>query len=86
MSTLSQRLARLDAVARRKAMDERNAKRRAEYAVRPKVLLWDDPAYNPDLGFGRKKTEDAMIEPDFDDLCNWYNSDELPSPGAQGDE
>ena len=77
MSPLSQRLAKLDAVERRKAMDERNAKRRAEYTVRPKVLLWDDPA---------PKRVDDMLEPDFDDLCNWYNSDDLPSPGAQSDE
>ena len=70
MSTLSQRPAKLAAVARRKAMDERNAKRRAEYTVRPKVLLWDD----------------QTVEPDFDDLCNWYHSDDLPSPGAQADE
>ena len=76
MSTLSQRLAKLDAVERRKAMDERNAKRRAEYAVgardrapcapppavRPKVLLWDG----------------EPIDLDFDDLCNWYNSYVLP--------
>ena len=58
MSTLSQRLARLDAAERRKAMDDRNAKRRAEYAVRHKVLLWDG----------------EPIDPDFDDLCNWYST------------
>lgn len=77
MSTLSQRLAKLDAVERRKVMDERNAKRRAEYAVRPKVLLWDDPA---------RERADDMLEPDFDDLCNWFSSDDLPARGAQDDE
>ena len=62
MSTLSQRLAKPDAVERRKVMDERNARRRAEYAVRPKVLLWDG----------------EPVDPDFDDLCNWYSSDDVP--------
>ena len=79
MSTLSQRLARLDAVERRKVMDERNARRRAEYAVRPKVLLWDDPAREP------AKRVDDMLEPDFDDLCNWYSSDDV-SFAAQEDQ
>ena len=81
MSTLSQRLAKLDAVERRKAMDERNAKRRAEYAVRPKALLWDEANY-----MAKRQRACDLIEPDFDDLCNWYSDDTLPSPGVQVDE
>ena len=61
-----QRLARLGAVARRKVMDERNAKRRVE--VRPKAIerrVPDEPFVSP---------YSALLEPDFDDLCNWYNT------------
>ena len=82
MSTLSQRLAKLDAVTRRRIMDERNAKRRAEYAVRPKVLLWDDPARE----LPKRRWDDQTVEPDFDDLCNWYSDDTLPAAGRLVDE
>jgi hypothetical protein len=68
MSTLSQRLAKLDVVERRRVMDERNAKRRAvPKPSAPSVVLWDD----------------RVIDPDYDDLCNWYSADMPLNPSEQ---